>query len=102
MFHLTLAVGRDLNKFLHALLVAVVVRGGGVLFACHHGEIPLFPHLAHDLLGDIFCMKGIHPEKELDGRVLEGLKGDLLLYSHVVELVFLRGFLLLLVELHDV
>jgi hypothetical protein len=47
-------------------------------------------------------MEGIHPEEELDGRVLEGLKGDLLLHSHVVEIVFLRGFLLLLVELHDV
>jgi len=102
VFHLTLPVGRDLNEFLHTLLVTVVVRGCGMFFACHHGEIPLFPHLAHDLLGDLFCMRGIHPEEELDSGVLEALKGDLLLHSHIVELFLLRGLLLLLVELHYV
>ena len=102
MFHLPLPVRGDLNEFLHALLVAVVICGCGVLFTCHHGEIPLFSHLAHDLLGDLFCMRGIHPKEELDGRIFEGLKGDLLLHSHVVELFLLRGLLLLLVELHDI
>ena len=101
MFHLTLPVGRDLNEFLDTLLVAVVVLVN-VLFGLHHGEIPLIPHLAHDLLGDIFCMIGIHPKEELDGGIFKAVKGDLLLHSHVVEFIFLLLRCFLLVELHDV
>jgi hypothetical protein len=102
MFHLTsLPVRWHLFILRPVLLVADSISC--ILdFPLNDCEIPLFPHFAHDFLGDKLSLGGINPKEELDGRVLESLQRDFLLHRHVVKFVGVLIVIIVLTELHKV